>query len=150
MESQFQYRFRKTSWGIFIDLTAEFIPFDTASGESTFNGLLPVTEKIWLQLHPGFPRLTEDEYKIVLESSDAVPPGIIKISELLFPLTDYQPEGLVCALRGWAAREWDIPRPDIPIRYDKSNDVYFFQLPGLPKMGTHALKGCIILEETAT
>ena len=73
-------------------------------------------------------------------------PGVIKVLELGFPLTEYQPEGLACVMAAWMAREWEVPLPDIPIRYNKPKNVYFFKFPGLPEMGTHAIYGKMIAE----
>ena len=156
MESTFRFKFRKTSWGIFIDLTAEFVPCDLLSLSLGDKDTLFVTDNLWLHLQLGNLRLPEEEKpmlvlgaQIVLNAS-ATPlpttPGIIKISELAYALTEYQPEGFACAMAGWTAQEWNVSIPEIPIRYYKPKDVYFFKFPGLPEMGTHALNGQFILE----
>ena len=151
MESTFSYRFRKTSWGICIDMTAEFIACDIALLDPNIKKLLPVSDRLWLHLYSGFPSLTEEEKqmlvlgaRIVLDSlSNPFPetPGVIKILELGFPLTEFQPEGLACVMAAWIAREWAVAMPEIPIRYDKPKNVYFFKFPRLPEIGTHVLHG---------
>jgi len=156
MESIFSYRFRKTSWGICIDMTAEFIACDLALLDPDNKKLLPVSDRLWLHLYSGFPSLTEEEKQFLVlgarqfqsTAPDPFPetPDIIKIVELGFPLTDFQPEGLACAMAAWIAREWDAAMPDIPIRYDKPKNVYFFKFPGLPEMGTHAIHGKMTAE----
>jgi hypothetical protein len=155
-ESTFKYKFLKTSWGILIDLTAKFVPCEPSPLEADDNETLHITNQLWLHLQLGNLRLTEDEKqmlvlgaRMILNASSSSLPGIsgmIEITGIDYPLTEYQPEGLACALAGWAAKEWDIPMLEIPIRYDKPKNVYFFKFPGLPEMGTHAISGRIIME----
>ena len=151
MESTFRFNFRKTSWGMFINLTAEFIPCDLTSLESSDKDILPVTERLWIHLQLGDMRLPEDEKpmltlgaQIILNASAAsLPPtpGIIRISELLYPLTEYQPEGFAYTMAGWIAQEWDVPMPEISIRYEKAKNTYFFKVPGFPEMGSYLHNG---------
>ena len=151
MESTFKFKFRKASWGIFVDLTAEFVPCDLTLLDSHDKDILPVTENLWLHLKLGNLRLPEEEKpmlvlgaQIILNVSvNPIPttPGIIKISELSYPLTEYQPEGFAYAIAGWIAQEWNVPMPEIYIRYEKAKNTYFFKFPGLPEMGSYLQNG---------
>ena len=164
MQHTFRYHTRASSWGITISLTAEAVPLSAHNGSA-----IEIADSIWVNALDAvvsgerasgekyFMRFTteEQEYlklgiKLVSETIHSCPyiqlPIVVCLQRLEFGLCDYQPEGLACAVSGWAAQAWNIPIPIVPVRYDKPKDVYFFKFPGLPEMGTHALNGRFVLE----
>ena len=156
MESPIWFKFHKTSWGIFVNMSAEFIPCDLTLLDASDKNNLPVTERLWLQLYSGSPCLTQEEKQMLVLGARLIADnlstpfletsGVIEILELRFSETEYQPEGLACVMAEWIAREWGVPLPNVPVRYDKPRNVYFFKFPGLPEMGTHAIHGKMTAE----
>ncbi len=118
MASTYKYRVHKASWDIAIDLTAEAVPFTAYAGaalEIAADIALAVTipdldaeENGYLAL--GL-RLVAQE---VRRHTPVGLPLVAHVQKLAFSYTDYQPEGLACALAGWAAQEFGFPAPNIP------------------------------------
>lgn len=51
---------------------------------------------------------------------------LIKITDIDFNPCDYQPEGLFCAVIGWASQEFDFAVPNINVEFNKNSNYYSF------------------------
>ncbi len=83
--------------------------------------------------------LADDEYIFLVKGAQIMAgalqdklqngrPRMIRIIEILFNPTDYQPEGLTYAMAGWLAQEFNIAEPNPLIEFDKGSNSYKFTL----------------------
>ena len=130
MKSEYVYRFVRSSWGIYVGLTAEMIPRADYSGKS-----IEVVPNIYLSIEAPNIVSTEHDYLIrgikltqheLQKQLKEQLPIVIRIMELEIALTDYQPEGLTYALVGWLEQEigiiYHLPTPV----FDKERNIYVF------------------------
>jgi hypothetical protein len=135
-ESRYTYRFIKdSSWGIFIQLMGEVVPFTEPSDQ-----LIEVEPDLYLSTQIFDFRVggKEEEYlklglRIIssqIRASSTMPfPLIICLKEIRVLLTDYQAEGLACAMIGWAAQTFGFEAPVIPVHFDQLRNCYVFEFP---------------------
>ena len=140
MAKTYWYRFIKSTWGIAIGLTAVVVP------RASYNG--PEIEAgggMWLStLSPtwsGTPmfdrpehlhyftiglRLVADQMRGIVEAQG---PLTIRVLALEFALTDYQDEGLACAIAGWLAENYHFAFSPPPVHFDRESNRYHFLFP---------------------
>src|SRR5437660_996892 len=128
---QSKYRLMgKAGWGIAINISAEWIAIDAPPMRST-----QIADGVWFACEDA--RLDADELRNLMlgvkMGSQAIakkkPAGkavLIKILEVEYNPTDYQPEGLVAASANWAAEAFGFPKPEIIGIYDKERRKYIF------------------------
>jgi hypothetical protein len=120
----------KASWGIAINLVAEYGPVPPG-----LTNVVAVSEDLRLAL--PHERLTDREVFFVTLGlrlvADAIRgskpvsgPLLIRVVELEYNPTDYQPEGLAGAIAEWAAEAFHFPKPAITAAYDKPSRRYVF------------------------
>jgi hypothetical protein len=130
MPSKYTYRFLKSSWGIYVGLTAEL------KTQADFEGVsLNITPGISLSIE--VPHLLADEQEFLAlaiklakhkleERFEQQLPIVIHVLGLEIVLTDYGPQGLTYALVGWMEQELGIrvglPQPI----FDKESKRYIF------------------------
>ncbi|MEU3923239.1 hypothetical protein [Streptomyces sp. NPDC029004] len=134
------YRLRRAPWGIAIDLTAEasLTPEPPVIGEL-------VADRVWLDLAPvlNHPpsdrsglRITEDEaawlrhgVALAAGSIAAQNPSLhttVAVQRVLFPLTDYQPEGLAAAVLEWTEKEFSLTSYPVEAEFDQRANRYVY------------------------
>src|SRR5262249_50152630 len=117
-------------WGIAINISAEWSALDDPPNCST-----RIADGVWFKCEDD--RLDADELRnlmlgVKMESqaiANKKPAGksvLIKILEVEFNPTDYQPEGLVAASANWAAEAFGFAKPEIIGIYDKERRKYIF------------------------
>jgi hypothetical protein len=132
--TSYQYRLLKgASWGIAIDVRGESLP-----GTALPLGAVKVAEGLWLNVDVGW-RLTEEQLSFLVLRLHLVAMDIrrqrrntsavlVHLTGLEFNPSDYQPEGLAAAIAEWAAQEFDFPKPEIPVTFDRTRNRYGFTL----------------------
>ncbi|MEP7289871.1 MAG: hypothetical protein ABI947_29320 [Chloroflexota bacterium] len=134
MESNFIYRFFKGTWGIYVSLTAEITPYSNVEEKpiETIRGVyldikakLPIVEHQYLILGIALVKNQLEEWV------NKNYPIIIKVVKLDIVLTDYQEEGLACALAGWIARELNLEYSEPVVYFSKEENRYIFPFSDL-------------------
>jgi hypothetical protein len=131
MPSHYIYRFLRTTWGIYVDLTAEWI------AQTDFEGpTLEVIPKVHLSIEVTLNLQIDEQEFLVLaikltrheleERLKEQSPIVIRIVDLGIVFTDYEPEGLTYALVGWMGQELGIDSALPPPTFDKENKRYVF------------------------
>ena len=121
----------RTTWGIAIDLFAEYGPGRTADGN-----VHQITPGIWLGISPAV-RLSETESAFLKRGLWIVGEAInsknpfgeavrVDVTRVDYEPTDYQPEALADAIAGWAAKAFGFPKPDFSAKFDKGEGRYTF------------------------
>ena len=129
MARTFELRILKASWGIAIDLTAE-AQWRFGAPE----GLMKAGDRVWLdasavqlgpadieQLRLGLSRVSPQ-----VAAKDPERQIIVRIIDVSYTPTDYQAEGMAAAMVGWASEEFDLPRPELAVQFDKMANRYVF------------------------
>jgi hypothetical protein len=135
MPNSFEYRIIKSTWGIYIRLTAIALPKDDSSPET--QETIEITPDLGLIAKPTNIKVNQtmiDYLTLGLQivatqiSQYAGPklPLVIHILKIEVDFVDYQPEGLACAMIGWAGQEFGFIPPVIPVYYDKTLRKYIF------------------------
>lgn len=131
MESTFKYRMIQWSWGIAIDLTAEFISRGQFHGEA-----IEINSDLWLAVKVKGLDCADHEYlarglkRVVGEIKKHSPvsgPLVVCVKDIWYNPSDYQSEGLVCAIIGWVAHELQFDVPHIPVHFSRRKNRYEFQ-----------------------
>ena len=126
----FALRILKASWGIAIDLAA-----DAQRRAEPPEGALPAGDRVWLdvshvalgprdieQLRLGLSRVSP-----MIASRDPGHHVLVQIDDVRYTPTDYQPEGMAAAIIGWATEEFDLPQPDLEVRFNRDENRYVFE-----------------------
>lgn len=136
MSSTYTYKLRLTAWGVWIRITA-----DARVGEDVGSGAVPLGDGVFLvdatdgaalgpgkmgMLATGLRRLTPE-----IAASVSERPVTIAVKEIRYNDCDYQEEGLVAAVIGWAVAEFGLPEREVPATFDKDNNRYVYELPEL-------------------
>lgn len=131
MEYKLEIWGKGATWGIVIFIEAETF-FNSIGNISTMNGI-KINQNVFLQAEKV--GLIDDEIDYLILGIIKVYPKfshfietdkilIIKINNITFAETDYQKEGLFCAIIGWLAQRFDFEQPSIPTQYIKSENKY--------------------------
>lgn len=131
------YRLLKTSWGISIQLTAEYQKCSEYSGTN----IIKIMDGLYLHIadtkYPessGFSieGLNWIIYGLTSISSDIIKKSpfcndtLIVIHSVIYGMCDYQDEGMVPAIVGWAAEEFDFEPPIINVSYSRDQNRYIY------------------------
>jgi hypothetical protein len=137
MASQYIYRCYKTSWGIYIGMTAELISYTNFKGEtaeavrdiylSTERAPVSDVELGYLKLAI---RLVEKQLRQKL--ADRLP-VVIHILAFDIAHNDYDVEGMTYVMLGWLAQETDVSFPLPDPKFDKTANRYIFDFQAPPK-----------------
>ncbi|WP_437735372.1 hypothetical protein [Sorangium sp. So ce1335] len=138
MESTFSYRVIKSSWGIRIDLTA-----DVARLEGVADSAIEIAPGLWFVNEDAHLDRDEEEFlkrgvqlvaADILSSSAFTAPSLVRVTRVWFVPTDYQPEGLTCAMAAWAAERFGFSIPKIDVRFSRQENrcIFNFERPGEP------------------
>ncbi|MEL6655334.1 MAG: hypothetical protein AAFN93_22050 [Bacteroidota bacterium] len=122
-----EYKIIKSSWGIWISITAEI--------GSVQHDQLEVTDLIGIKLAPDCINLSPQEIDYLkagikwvehLITPKIAAPITIKILEIRLVLTDYQAEGLYYAIASWLAEQFGFNLPSYRYSYNKEKNRYEF------------------------
>jgi hypothetical protein len=127
--STYQYRLLRTSWGIWIRLTARVSPGEGPDGVVVAPGL-PVR----LAFEEAAAHLIEEDREELARGLAVVAPEMpgpvtVTVSEALYSLCDFQPDGLAVAMCRWAEQEFGLPPRVIGESYDPTANRYVFDWP---------------------
>jgi len=121
----------RASWGIAIDLRARAVIGDDLPPDS-----LPAGDRVALAVNGV--QLEAEEVEQLLRGLGLMAPAIeaahpdvhvlVRLGAVSFTPTDYQPEGLVAAMIGWAAEEFGLEQVPWDLRFDKSTNRYLLQV----------------------
>ncbi|MFI7322564.1 hypothetical protein [Streptomyces venezuelae] len=135
-----RYRLLKGAWGIAVDLTAEarLSPAPPPSAH-------PVTPHVHLDPSPALThpptdhtgwRITPEEAEWLHHGLALAAPAVearhaprhttITVHRVLFPHTDYQPEGLAAAMLRWTETQFDLPPHPVDARFDREANRYVY------------------------
>jgi hypothetical protein len=137
MASQYSYMCFKTTWGIYVGMTAEMLPYNGFEGAASeaANGIYLYTERVSVSdlerdyLHLGI-QLVE---KQVREKLSERLPVVIRILAFDIAHNDYDPEGMVYVMAGWLAQEAGSDYRLADPVFDKAANRYIFDFPEPPK-----------------
>jgi hypothetical protein len=127
----YQYRLKKASWGIFIDIEAEAL-----AATRPPNDAQSAADGLWLKapadlapaergfLLTGLRLVAAEVRRCTLGA-----PHLVHVKEVRFAPPDYQPDGLAAALAEWAAHWFGFEKPDIPVFFDPQKRRYVFKFP---------------------
>ena len=126
----------KTTWGIAIDVDAEYLPnlADNDSVEFLAEGLHLNFGNAQDFLNPKQKQIFRNGLLWVVEKiqeqQDPVGHSVIFINQIDIVFTDYQEEGLFFAAAQWASAYFGFNMPGYFWEFDQSSDQYKFQIPG--------------------
>lgn len=130
----YHYRLIKASWGIAVDIAAE-----AEALPPVLENIKKVDKDLWLGIDIDGLSHSEHEYlalglRLVAEeirkAKQISGPILVRVLDLRFNPSDYQPEGLSGAIAGWAGQAFGFAVSDIPVTFDKQNNRYIFQFKG--------------------
>lgn len=132
MRHSFKYSFqRKATWGIVVNIVAEYRPLPSAVANAS-----RITEQVWLSIDIQPPLAPKEAFflrvglRMVADAIAATKPGsgpiLVQVLRVDYNPTDYQPEGLACAIAGWASQVFGFPRPGIEVDFNKQKRRYVF------------------------
>jgi len=127
----FSLRVIQASWGIAIDLRARAVIGDDLPPDS-----LPAGDRVALDLNGVQLPAEEVEQllrglRLMVHAIASAHPGVhvlVQLGAMSFTPTDFQPEGLVAAMIGWAAEEFGLEQVPWDLRFDKSTNRYLLQV----------------------
>lgn len=130
----FVYQTIKSSWGIVVSVSADFVPMDSFSGEYTRTGSCFGVSGLEA-LHPT----DRDAFLLgvrilgsqIEDRLQGKPPLIMRLQKLDYNVADFQVEGITCAVIGLLANKFGIPNSSIEVGFDKPNNRYTFDFPEL-------------------
>ena len=126
----------KSSWGIYVKLSAEYFDMDMGMDKNAIN----VGKGIWLKfaekpLLDG-EKFCQDDLPHLLKGLQIVEEQIrensrfnntlIVVQSVQITLTDFQEEGLTAAIIEWAAKAFGFEQPVINVQYDRDGNRYIF------------------------
>jgi len=128
MEETYEYRLILSSWGIFIDITAEAISAEDYEEPKDLvaPGLfLSIRDENLNTIDKGHLRLGLNlvAQQIAEKTKDQV---VICVNDVLFYPCDDQADGLICAVMGWAAQYYGFKTPKVPVTFNKTKNRYDF------------------------
>lgn len=126
----FELRVLKGSWGIAIDLVAHAQRLASPPADA-----LPAGDRTWLDVSDvALGRQDVEQLVLGLSRVSAMIAEheprthvVIRIDDVRYTPTDYQPEGMAAAIIGWATEEFELPQPDLEVRFDRDENRYVFQ-----------------------
>ncbi len=127
-----EFFFRKTSWGIFVSIDVEEIPFvDTMQYD------VKITETIFLKLdwdsNPYKNEVLEWISKAIINTIEKISipnPICFHITKLDFNECNFQEEGFYYVMLEWLAKKYKFELPQLNAYYDRETNRYIF--PSLP------------------
>ncbi len=125
----FVYQVIRSSWGIVVRVGADFVPLSSNPGNYA-----DVTSQLGVADLVGLPPVELTAFlrgaAIIAPRIEQLParpdPMILQLREVSHNLTDFQTEGLTCAAIGLIARKYDLPEPEIGVRFDRTRNRYEF------------------------
>jgi hypothetical protein len=134
MSSTYNFRIIMSSWGIAIDITAEAISRSDYSGDAT-----EIKDGLWLAIETNrVASNTEHQYlatglRLVAKEMQNViatnGPLVVRVLDIWFVPTDYQEEGLACALAGWMSQQFGVTYQMPHVHFDNGRNRYEFDFP---------------------
>lgn len=131
METSYTYSLLlKATWAIYARITADIISKDDVDvAESVYKDL-------WLSVEAAM--TPEDKKYLILglrliqesmgSTLERIGPSVLVIQSVDYTETDYQAEGMACAIMGWMHERFNITIPDIPVCFDKGKG-YIYTFP---------------------
>jgi hypothetical protein len=100
---------------------------------------LKITEAVWLQIEVGW-HPSDEEIRFLKQgltlvardverTSQEKRPILVRLIDLQYNPTDYQPEGLAAAIAEWAAQACGFPKLEIPVVFNSERRRYVFDFP---------------------
>jgi hypothetical protein len=132
MQLTYHFKYIKNStWGIVVSLTAEDIAY------SECPDCTQVTNRIFLNISAPHFILSESEKNYAIKAIERMAPSvhnklqpdekiIINITNIHLADTDWQAEGLYCAMMCWLAERYTITAPPVDINFNKKLNKYEF------------------------
>ena len=133
----FVYKVIKTSWGICVSVAGEVAVEAIASlepqlmkvGGFAMRTELPQTTSDSCSRLPAEDRLAIERGLAIVDKIATPPAGacfLLTLQELSYPLTDYQSEGVTCAVIGLLCSSLGLAIPTVGVHYDKIANRYVF------------------------
>jgi hypothetical protein len=136
----YKYRVLKSSWGVAVDLLAT-----SSLGEPGSADAVSIIPGLWIDITAkdcspsdraslirGL-RMIADRVKC--EGSRLDCDVVITVKKIDYTLTDFQDEGLTCAIIKWSEREFGLTIPDIPVNFNRARNRYEFDFSPLNPAG---------------
>jgi hypothetical protein len=127
----FALRVLQASWGIAIDLRARAVFDDVLPPESLLVGNRVALDLTDVQLGAEEVEQLQRGLRLMTPAIELAHPDgkiLIKIGEVGFTPTDYQPEGLAAAMIGWASEEFQLDPVPWDFKFDASTNRYVFRI----------------------
>jgi hypothetical protein len=140
----FELRILQWSWGLHIDLRAQ------ASIEvEQPTDCVKVAPRTWIQMQAPTvgddgrtrgvseidkPQIIAGLAMRAAEIEALRPDGqiVVRVIDLEYPLTDYQPEGVVLAMLGWIGEEFGLDDPPVTVTFDQAANQYVVDFDNPP------------------
>ena len=130
----YKYQVLKSSWGIVVFLDMDEIPAPGISGAD-----VKIADRIYLRISDSGKLRKEIIVKWMGEGINALAKEIYSkidntvvcfdVKKLDFNYTDFQEEGLYCAVQGWLARYYKFEIEPVEVTCDTSSNKYIFSFP---------------------
>jgi hypothetical protein len=131
---RYKYQLLKSSWGIVI-----FLEIDEILSPSANETDIRITDKILLRIGDTFRLDTETIAKWMGAGIKALSAEIAErisnvnvcfdVKEIVFNYTDFQEEGLYCAVQEWLSKFYGIALTPVDVKYDREKNKYLFNIP---------------------
>ncbi|SFF60424.1 hypothetical protein [Thermoflexibacter ruber] len=126
---------KEASWGIFIMIDADSIITDLPYSLDTIR----ISDEVYLHIDTNI-NLYEHELKLfvkaimdnlnhILVYNRQGHRLIIKINNVIFPITDYQSEGFYYAMEGWLGLNFGFESKPVIYSFDKLQNKFIFEIP---------------------
>lgn len=133
---KYKYVLLKSSWGVVIFLEVEEIRNPVLQ-----EGDILVVNRIYLRLE-SIDKLPKEDVEIILTQGIKSLSGLIvnqlgdesvcyHVKSIDFNYTDFQIEGLYCAIREWIAKYYNIQITPVSVMFDAEKNRYIFDLPDM-------------------
>ena len=122
------YRFKKTGWGIYIDITGNIV----SSVHNEDNNNTRITDGLWVHLPVRWPDVKYVYYALanisdeIISASPYKTDTLVNIHKITIANCDYQADGLVPAIYQWVSEALKIDTPEITVTYNKEQNKYEF------------------------
>lgn len=144
MPSQFICRILRPgpTWGIYVELWAEVatVAPEAAEADGThwiapwlflrYDGAIRISEEergcLYCGMHLAAHKIAESRQEGELLGRSSGKVLLVRVTDLTFNDCDYQPEGLTCAMAGWAAQQFGFTLPVVSVIYNLERNRYEF------------------------
>lgn len=140
IEHTYSYRAYNSSWWVYVKIFAEYVKYDSVDLDSK---AIKIADGLWMKFAdksmkkgelfydgdlPYLKRGLEIVNKQIINNS-IYKNTLIIVHSLEISPCDFQEEGLIAVIIGWAAKAFDFEPPKINVSFKKQENRYIFDFP---------------------